>query len=233
MSKGKFANKRRKNNSSKLIVALLTIVLVLSIGIGGTLAWLTAQTTEVTNTFTTSDITVELKEHTYDPDKDELTTAITTDGVDNYKMIPGWTIPKDPWAKVGADSEDCYLFVKVTESENFNTYMVYNIDETVWTKLENGVYYKVLDSADEKNAEHSILAAGTYADEGTGITVKWEANQVAVKPSVTKELMAAAKNNQPTLKFQAYAVQLWKSNASGGEDAKFTPAEAWAIADPG
>ena len=64
----------------KSLALLLAIAIVVVGVVAGTVAWLTDRTAAVKNTFTTSDITIELKE--------------TTGGT--YKMIPGWTIEKDP-----------------------------------------------------------------------------------------------------------------------------------------
>ena len=79
---------------------------------------------EVKNTFTVGDINIGL-------------TETTTD----YKMVPGNTIAKDPTVTVKAESEACWLFVKVTESENLDTFITYAIAEG-WTKLQDGVYYR-------------------------------------------------------------------------------------------
>nr|MDY5756504.1 hypothetical protein [Eubacteriales bacterium] len=84
-------------------LALVLALTLLVVGVvAGTLAWLTAKSDVVTNTFTTSDINITLEE---------------TEGGTNkeFKMIPGWTIEKDPKVTVVAGSEDCYLFVKVEE----------------------------------------------------------------------------------------------------------------------
>ena len=63
----------------KTIALVLACVICVGIGIGGTLAWLTATTDDVTNTFTTSDINITLAETKTD-----------------FKMVPGCTIEKDP-----------------------------------------------------------------------------------------------------------------------------------------
>ena len=118
-----------KKKSVALVLALALVVVCI---VGGTLAWLTATTPAVTNTFTTSNIDITLVEHTYDPSSDSLTKETTTTGISNYKMIPGWTIPKDPQATVSAGSEACYLFVKVEKSQNFDSYMTISID-SAWT----------------------------------------------------------------------------------------------------
>ena len=136
-------------------------------------------------------------------------------------MIPGWTINKDPQAKVTSGSEDCYLFVKIEESANFSDYLDYAIDEQ-WTPLTgvDGVYYIEIDNDDEKNVDYNILGAGTATYGGVAYT--WADNQVLVKPTVTKQDMSDALNNNPTLSFTAYAVQLYKNS-----DTQFTAIEAW------
>ena len=115
----------------KSIALVLSLALVVVCIIGGTLAWLTANTDPVTNTFTTSDINITLEES-----KDL-----------NLKMIPGWTITKDPKVTVTAGSEKCYLFVKLDKSENFDRFMSYEMAEG-WKPLKDagdnavaGVFY--------------------------------------------------------------------------------------------
>ena len=171
-------------NSRKVTLVLLSIILILCATIGGTLAWLTATSGPVVNTFTTSDITVHLQE---------------TTGT-NYQMIPGHTIAKDPKAWVDTDSVPAYLFVKVEKSTNFNTYMEEPKIDTAWKKLDGveGVYYcEVTNAAQmgESNAKPILVN-----------------NQLKVKESVTKEQMTEAKGNEPKLTFTAYAHQLYKSS---------------------
>ena len=185
----------------KGLAMVLALVLLAVCAVSGTLAWLTAKSNVVTNTFTTSDIKVELKE---------------TNGPE-YKMIPGYTISKDPKATVLAGSEECFLFVKLDKSENFDTYLEYVIADGC-TKLEgvaDTVYYRVVD--------------GTTNQIGTAYSVL-KGDQVTVKGTVTKEQMNAldaAGAEKPTLTITAYASQLYKS---AGE--KFTAAEAWENVNP-
>ena len=182
----------------KGLAMVLALVLLAVCAVSGTLAWLTAKSDTVVNTFTTSDIKVELKE---------------TTGTE-YKMIPGYTIGKDPKATVLAGSEKCYLFVKLEKSTSFDTYLEYNIADG-WTKLEgegitDTIYYRVVD--------------GTTNQIGTAYSVL-KNDQVTVKGSVTKAQMNALDAEgavKPTLTITAYASQLYKS--AGVE---FTAAEAW------
>lgn len=203
MSKEKNAKTCRKALSSKGIALMMALVLMVGGVIGGTVAWLTATSDTVTNTFTTSDISVTLTETTGS----------------EYKMVPGWTITKDPKATVVANSEDCFLFVKIDKSANYDTYLNSYTVATGWTKLENvdGVYYKVFDSKDTTNTNTKGTAYSILKDD-----------QVTVKDTVTKadfEKLTKATNPdpEPTLTFTAYATQLYKDN-----NTRFTAAEAWA-----
>ena len=197
--KGKYTRKHTKS-----LALVLALVLVIGCVAGGTLAWLNAKTEEVKNTFSTSDIGVTLGETT-----------------NTYKMVPGWTIAKDPKATVTSGSEDCYLFVKVEKSNNFDTYMDMAIDSQ-WTALEDqtGVYYIKIDEDSEKNVAYNVLGEGKVTYEN--VEYAWADNQVLVKPTVTEAMMKTAKTSQPTLTFTAYAVQLMKNNTT-----EFTAAEAW------
>lgn len=242
MSKGRYEHKgrrRRRTFGSKSLALVLACVLLVGGVIGGTLAWLTAKTNEVTNVFTTSDIDITLQEHKYDPDKDELTNTETTTGVDNYKMIPGWTIPKDPWVTVKGGSEDCWVFIKVEEkggnvtvdgkTYSFDNFIGYEIDTANWTPLTDdqgnavaGVYVTsgpVNEVTKDRNIK--ILDAGTYTFDGVVFT--WDKQEVLTKPDVTKEMMnAVTDTTKPTLTFTAYASQYWKNNTEN-----FTAYEAW------
>ena len=178
-------------------LALVLALTLLVVGVvAGTLAWLTAKSDTVVNTFTTSDIKVKLEE---------------TTGT-QYKMIPGYTIRKDPKATVLAGSEECFLFVKLDKSENFDTYLEYVIADG-WTKLEgvtDTVYYRVVD--------------GTTNQIGTAYSVL-KNDQVTVNGAVTKEQMNALDAEgavKPTLTVTAYASQLQKSATT-----TFTALEAW------
>jgi len=225
MNKGRFEHKRVRKHGGKALALVLALVLMIGSVVGGTLAWLMDATTEVENVFSPSGIEVGLEETT-----------------ETYDMVPGWKITKDPVAWVTADSEDCYLFIKVEEkggdvtvgqtTYTFDDFIKYAIEDG-WEKLSetanSGVYYKVIDQDSEKNVRYNILGAGSYVFEGENYP--WSDNEVLTKPEVTKEMMDAVNANtdkKPILSFTAYAVQLWKSNESEGDTAKFSPQDAWA-----
>lgn len=193
----------------KTLALLLALTLVLGVVAGGTIAWLTDTSDTVTNTFTTSDINVKLEET-----KGTGTTATEK----SFQMVPGWTITKDPKAWVEAGSEDCYLFVKLEKSANFDTYLSYGVDtsEGEWTKLggvTDEVYYRVVE-ADEMGTSHKFSVL--------------KDDKVTVSGSVTKEMMNGLKaEDYPTLTVTAYASQLMKNNTE-----TFTALEAWNNAKP-
>lgn len=184
--------KKFRELSGKLVVAMLAVTLLIGCAIGGTVAWLTATTDTVTNTFTYGNINITLTET-----KPENKQA---------KIIPGVDIEKDPKVTVKANSEDCWLFVKVKE-ENWpefkeadgTTKKVSYAIATGWTALtgQPGVYYRKVDAA-TADTSFNILAGDTTYPNGV----------VKVSENLTKaEVNSITAGTQPKLTFTAYAVQ--------------------------
>lgn len=189
----------------KTLTMVLAFALVFALGVGGTLAWLTDSTQAVKNTFTTSDVDITLEE----------TGTTLVEGVDekDFKMVPGATLTKDPKVTVLADSEKCYVFVKVEESNNCDDFITYAVDESKWTALEGvaGVYYKVVESS-ANDQEFNVLTN----------------NQVKVLESVTKKNMDdLTEATYPTLTFTAYAIQF--DYLTKNDVAVTNAAGAWAL----
>ena len=200
--------KNRRNVSNKTVAILLALVLAIGCAVGGTLAWLISQTEPVVNTFTYGDINIELYEHEYNAGENKLETKKATK-VDNYKIIPGVDLPKDPTVEVKANSEACWLFVKV-EEENWPAFVDANKTKNVsysiandWNALQGqtGVYYRTVDA--------------TTTDTSFDVL---KDNEVTVSDTLTKEDIKGI-NTNPTLTFTAYAVQ---------KDGIDTAADAWA-----
>ena len=173
--------KKFRELSGKLVVAMLAVTLLIGCAIGGTVAWLTAKTEAVVNTFTYGDINITL---------DETTGS-------SYKIIPGVDITKDPKVTVKANSEACWLFVKVEKAGTFVTNKVtYSID-TGWTQgdgtnIPSDVYYRSV-TASNADQPFGVLS-------GDKITVSDELTKAEIN-----NLNDAAKT--PKLTFTAYAVQ--------------------------
>ena len=93
---------------SKALLLTLCAVLLVTASMLGTMAYLTS-TDEVKNTFTVGSVAITLDE----TDVDNSTTGADRDRANSYKLLPGHEYKKDPTIHVDANSEDCFLFVKV------------------------------------------------------------------------------------------------------------------------
>lgn len=196
------SKKMKKGFSRKAFLFTLAAVLLIGCSVGGTLAWLTANTDAVKNTFTVGNINITLTETKKD-----------------FKMVPGCTIAKDPKVTVETGSEACWLFVKIAESANLDDFITYTVvtGENGWTALtdadndgiaDDGVYYRQVPAPTAADTTFSVL----------------KDDEVTVLDTVTKEMMNGLTiTTYPTLTFTAYACQLYKSNG-----VEFTAAEAWA-----
>ena len=197
----------------KTMALVLALTMVIGCAIGGTIAYLQANSGMVRNTFTVGDINISIAE----------TGATKAEGsadfAKNFKMVPGTTLDKDPTVTVKAGSQACYLFIKVTESDNLKDYISYNVltGKGNWTLLAKdkdnndltGVYYRIIESKTTADAAFSIL----------------ENDQVTVNDSVTEAMMNALQEEdatQPTLSFKAAAIQLNSAN-----NTRFTDVEAY------
>jgi len=196
----------KRFKGTKLFVMSLAFTLVLCGIIGGTVAWLIADTDPVINTFTYGDINIDLKETDTDKDGDG------NPNTNNYPMIPGNSITKDPVVTFKANSENAWLFVKLEKSANFDDFMTYEIAEG-WIALDgvDGVYYREVEKADT-DAEYYVIKDNT-------VNVKGE-----VTKQMLNELDANGATDYPTLTVTAYAVQRDRNIT--------TAADAWAKIAP-
>lgn len=94
----------------KTLTVLLALVLVIAMSVAGTMAYLTSTDT-VTNTFTVGNVAITLDEAAVD--EYGVATDAPRTNANEYRLIPGHNYLKDPTIHVAANSEDCYLFVKV------------------------------------------------------------------------------------------------------------------------
>jgi hypothetical protein len=183
----------RKNSPLRMFLLSFCLCALIFSAVGGSLAWLMAETDPVVNVFTYGNIKIDLKETTGD----------------HYKMTPGKELAKDPRLTVKADSENCWLFVKIEESTDkaLSDFVEYQVADG-WIALANttGVYYREVNAADED------VSFPVIKDD-----------KVKVKGSVTQEMLEQLNDqNYPKLTITGYAVQ---------RDAEIaevdTAAEAW------
>lgn len=175
-------NKTNRTVSIKIAALIAAIVLVIGCTAGGTVAWLVSKPAPIVNVFTVGNI-----------------NATLTETAKEFKIVPGVNITKDPIATVKAKSEDCYLFVQLTE-ENWPTFtekgsntrkVKYEIADG-WTKLEDGVYYREVAKNDTGDQAFHVL----------------KNDKVTVSNTLTKENAdAIQKAGTPKLTVAVYAVQ--------------------------
>lgn len=188
----------------KIALMATSLVLVVAMAVGGTLAYLTAQTKAVTNTFVVGNIgTLALQET--DPDSKKLVDA--NDQELEYLVIPGKNIVKDPqvtFTKADEEGVPVYVFVKVTTGSDWiNTGSAYaiatnnmswSVVSDTWTKLmDDGgsqVYYRALGAEDQ--------LTNTRVMTGDAINVSG---------NITNEELSGLENLDLDIVFQAYAIQ--------------------------
>lgn len=225
MSAAQRRARQRKLRNRRIAMTVALVLVVALASIGGTIAWLTDTTNEVTNTFTVGDINIELTE-TPNADSDDQDTEN-----DHWeaKLVPGSTYAKDPKVTVKANSEKCWLFVEVTEENNPQSYLSYtytfdanNTDPaTGWVKgdvtnVPANVWYRIVDTRDTDQTWNLITD-----------------NQVTVKDTVVKKgtntagtsnvAMPANDADAPKITFKAYACQY---------ENRTNVADAWAAVQP-
>lgn len=183
--------------NSKLRRALLLVacaVLLVSISVSATLAYLTSKTEVVTNTFSVGNVKITLDEAAVNEYGKKLDKADKAEGdegfnannlkdrvtTNTYKLIPGHEYVKDPTIHVAtatanqAASEDCWLFVKVengiADIEAATTIANQMTADGKWTLVNNqtNVYaYKEIVSAGEDVVVFNTFKVDGNADVST------------------------------------------------------------------
>lgn len=193
--------KHHRNNSklNKKIIAMLSVFIMLALvvigsSVSGTVAWLVSKPESTVSTFTLGDINITLKESDF--------------GSQPIKIIPGIDIKKDPKVTVMANSEACWLFVKVEEGNwpefeeaNGTRKVSYSVNNG-WNVLKNtpGVYFREVSAEEaQKGIDYTVLAGNESCPSGV----------IKVSQELTKEEINSISSygNQPSLTFTAYAVQ--------------------------
>lgn len=176
------------SNSKKTLLMLACAVMLVLVSVMGTMAYLTSTDT-VTNTFTVGNVAITLDE----TDVDNSTADADRDKENAYNLLPGHNYTKDPIIHVAANSEDCYLFVKVedeiAEIEDAKT-VATQMSELGWTavKGETNIF-----------AYNSIISKSASAQDVKVF------NDFTIKGDVNNTTLAGYKGK--TIKVTAYAVQ--------------------------
>jgi hypothetical protein len=138
---------------------ILVAALVLSLGIGSTVAFIVASSNVVQNTFTVGNVSISLNETTGS----------------EYVMAPGTILKKNPTVTVEKGSDACWLFVRMQKTAGFDDYCTCEIDGG-WTLLngQNGVFYRKVDRAEAAKVyrilkDDRVFVKDTLTEEQLGV----------------------------------------------------------------
>lgn len=183
---------KAKTKTKALLMSLCAVLLVAA-SVLGTMAYLT-DSKDVKNTFTVGNVAITMDE----TDVDDSTPNKERDQANSYKLLPGHTYTKDPIIHVDANSEDCYLFVKVDNQiaaieANGNTTVAAQMEAKGWKAVEgkDGIYVYV-----------GTTAAPVAVKANDNVTVF---EQLVIAGTVNGDTLKAYENK--TITVTAYAVQ--------------------------
>lgn len=178
----------------KALLTLCAALLLVSMTVGATVAYLTSTTEVVTNTFTVGSVAITLDEAKVDVYGVEASPEVRVK-TNTYKLVPGQSYAKDPTVHVTVGSEQCYLFVDVTNdiaAIEADTTIAAQMTTNGWTLLSGNTYY-YNNSVDAREEAKDVVVFESF-------TLKGDANVAAY--------------NNATVTVKAYAVQ-----AAGFENA--------------
>ena len=187
-------------NMKKILVLALAALLLVAVSVAGTVAYLTATSNEVQNTFIAAELGVVLSETKTSDDKWE------------QPLLPGATYNKDPMVKLTEKSADAWVFVEIIETNN--TLAAGSGKKVNYTVNENWVQVKNGDAAVKTETPGSVgiwmykTKALTTSDSVyllSGGTGEAKNGSVTVNTAVTTADMG--ENNLPSITFKAYALQ--------------------------
>lgn len=206
----------------KTIALVLACILCVGIGIGGTLAWLTATSGAVTNTFTAA----KLGEVTIT--ETDTTTGEATATGQNYLLTPGVDIPKDPklsFTRTNDEGVAAFVFVKVTAANwtPDSTHMAFTIsddngNEQLKWKIASGWTYLTTD-----NSGSYVYYQEVAENDEIGNASIMEENKITVRGDYITTANIDALAGKMGITFTPYAIQKQQSST-----ADFTAADAWA-----
>ena len=221
---GSFENRRKSSSVSKALMLATVFVLVIGVSVAGTLAWLSAQSETVTNTFTSAELFADpsaqftLWEHqATDDDKDGRYTLTAEEvTVNTYDILPGINIPKDPTVDVVELEENAYLYIKVTDT--LPEGLSYSIDAGNWEPLTGTADVWVYKGT---HADDNVIKASGDSEKTFMVNILTQtADAVYGDYAITVPSGYTGAAAEGTLSFSAYMVQA----TGNGTNA----AEAWA-----
>lgn len=168
-------------NVKKILALLLCAVLLVGASVAGTMAYLTDDA-RVTNTFTVGKVAIELKEYQVNAQTGVMEVGDPVTGLTGLELVPGRIIQKNPFIQVAADSEICWLFVKI-ENGLGDKITINGLEECRWTPVEGNEDYYMYDA---------MVNAGATVPVFKSITVSTTADHDALDSIASKEIIITA-----------------------------------------
>lgn len=196
-------------------VAVVAVLLVCILAIGGTIAYLTSHSS-LTNTFTVGQISPIVPEEG-GPDNKPIDPSDKDNGklsgnlyepswVKDSKLLPSATIKKDPYVGVGAGSEACEVYVYVENTMTNNDHIYFTIN-TGWEPVTG--YATPISGTNNYTGGLFKYAEGLDALNVTGKNV-WTTQPLFSNVEVSSEAVAGdfiETNAQDTKKVGSITVQ--------------------------
>lgn len=181
---------------NKALLTMVCAVLLVVASVLGTMAYLTS-IAEVENTFTVGSVTISMDE----TDVDNSTDGKDRDTENNYHLLPGHEYTKDPIIHVASTSEECYLFVTVSNE-------IAAIEATGDTSVASQMAAKGWKAVEGQTNLYVYI--GTAEGASAPLAVKANENitvfeKIVISGSVDNTTLANYKNK--TITVNAYAVQ--------------------------
>lgn len=209
----------------KLMMAGLSAGLVAVVGVGGTLAYLSAQSDVVVNSFTVgkgfipgpdSDSAILLDEVKVNPETGEPVENGERVLENEYNnLLPGDVRVKDPTVHLGGGSVDGYVFVEVKGWEQFGDDIeVVGYDNQVWEKVtESGRQRDAIYVYKGEKADDNYVVDLDSTAEGTWVNLEPVFTEIKVNGDITQEELEKLDFREMALK----AVVVQADNMTVGE----------------
>lgn len=176
-------------SKKKIVAVIVSLGLIAAIGIGATLAYLTATTGTLENTFTVGNVKMSIWEN--DNTNDDVDTKYAEDGFkgNNYNLLPNQTEDKAPFVQVDERDVEVYVYAKIDGLAELaaKKITIDGINTTDWVLVEadgdkgDGIYrYKTTvtvgnteediydEAANVALASAKLFTEVTYAEDATG-----------------------------------------------------------------
>lgn len=209
----------------KIMTMAMSAGLVAVVGVGGTLAYLSAKTDVVENTFAVGAGFIDgpdgkgivLDETKVDSVTGESEGTRTTSNA-YADLLPGDTRLKDPTVWMVGGSVDSYVFVKIEGADDLAAKGI-SIDaiNSEWTKVEDagseedtgfdGIYRYTGSAYAGQDTEGNVIVQVADEESGQQIKLCTVFDAIEVDENITQEELEKLKNQLGELALQAVAVQ--------------------------